>query len=485
MEENTFLRPEVNARREKRGTYRDGDPGVGGGRPPRTIYDSSNVSKGYFKGYNAQKQRKGEKAKLSLARRAKMTKPLRYPKNTAPKLSVTYGADFVEKKSKEARSPTKLPGIKSATPRSRPKTTPVKPFRSAVQPAEFRTQPIESRTRTTIDLDPVDKESVKKKRTRKKKFVVRKRRKSSKQNAEILEQQLEQVSHGRYISIRGSLKLGSNKIKIAIEDITSGAVYKTSFELDEEAAQTAQDDTEQGNRMLRVVVLACDLVPNRDKNGLRKKKAWSVEINPIQLQAALEVNHEMDEQVYQNQMPTPTRRAATASRDRRAREHTESDQEEEEDEFEYFNERACPPTIQLNQSRKFKPQTPQHEKRQRPLSYKTDMSMDAPPFRTKIDDIVFKCVRELDYRSMNILVAYRPLDGSITLQANDPSIDHYWRLVVRTRPKEAPPGADDGLNNRDIKEQLQALEGLVGMLEIRNTSDYSLGKLELNMFDEQ
>ena len=479
------MRPEVNARREKRGTYRDGDPGVGGGRPPRTIYESSSISKGHYKGFNAQKQRNGEKDKLALARRAKMTKPLRYPKNSASKLSVTYGADFVQKKTKEtpqARSSTKLPGIKSAkTPKRRPKTTPVKPSRSAVQPVEFRTQPVESHTRTTIDLSPVDKKSVKKKRTQKKKFVIPNRRKSSKQSAEILEQQVEHVSHGRYISIRGSLKLGSNKIKVAIEDITSGTVYKTTFELDEEAAQTAQDDTEQGNRILRVVVLASDLVPNRDKNGLRKKKAWLVEINPEQLQAALEVNHEIDEQ-DQNQLPTPTRRAATASRDRRAREHEEPDQEE--DEFSYFNERACPP-IQYNQSKKLKPQTPQDEKRQRPLSYKTDMSMDAPPFRTKIDDIVFKCERELDYRPMDILVAYRPLDGSITLQAHDASIEHYWRLVVRTRPKDAPPGADDGLNNLDIKGQLQALEGLVGMLEIRNTSDFSLGKLEMNMFNDE
>lgn len=321
----------------------------------------------------------------------------------------------------------------------------------------------------------------KKKRTRKKKFVIPNRRKST-NAAETLEQQLEQVSHGRYISIRGSLKLGSNKIKIAIEDVTSGAVYKTTFELDEQAARTAQDDTEQGNRILRVVVLACDLVPNRDKNGQLKKKAWLVEINPEQLQAALEVNHEMDEQAHQNQLTTPTRRAATASRDRRAREHEEPDQEE--DEFSYFDERACP-SIQLDQSKKLKPQMPKLEKRQRPLSYKEDMSMDAPPFRTKIDDIVFKCVRELDYRPMDILVAYRPMDGSITLQAHDASIDHFWRLVVRTRPKDSPPGADDGLNNLEIKEQLQALEGLVGMLEITNTSDYSLGKLEMNMFDEE
>lgn len=145
-------------------------------------------------------------------------------------------------------------------------TNPVKPSRPSAQPAEMR-----PRT-TTIKSKSIEKRPKKKKTPRKKKCKTPTRRKSKSQETEILQQQLQKVSQGRYISVRGSLKLGTNKIKIGIQDVTSGAVYKTSFQLDEEAAQTAQDDREQGNRMLRVVVVACEIVPNRDKNGLRKKK---------------------------------------------------------------------------------------------------------------------------------------------------------------------------------------------------------------------
>lgn len=215
------------------------------------------------------------------------------------------------------------------------------------------------------------------------------------------------------------------------------------------------------------------LSPTATKTACAKKKAWTVEIDLDQLQAALEVNHDMDEQAHQQE--TSTRRAAAASRDRRTREH-----EEQEGEFDYFNESACPP---LESNQKNKTNKLQNRSHQRQISRKADMSMDAPPFRPSIDDIVFKCVRELDYRMMHILVAYRPLNGSITLQAHDKKIDHYWRLVVRTRAADADPFADDGFNNRDIKEQLQALEGLVAWLEITDTSDYSLGKLELNIED--
>ena len=476
MEENTFLRPDVNTQKQKRGPYRDADPGVGGGRPPRTISESINHAKGYFKGFNAESQRKGANAKRSLARRAKMTIPLRYPKNTASKLSGTYGADFSPKsvEKPQARPATKLPGIGTAsTPQRRPKTTPAKSSRSVVQLDEVRPH-------TTSNLESIQKKPKRKKTSRKKKCNTPLRRKSHARESKILEQQLEKVCHGRYVSVRGSLKLGSNKIKIAMQDITSGVIYRTSFFLDEESTQTAQDDNEQGIRMVRVVVLACDLVPNRGKNGLLKKKAWTVEIDPEQLQAVLEVNHEMDEQEYQQQSSS-TRRAATASRNRRARERDERNEGDQEGEFDYFDEKACPP----HKPNRRRAKKLENQKHQRHLLRKADFSMDAPPFHAKIDDIVFQCVRELDFRPMHILAAYRPLDGSITLQARDKSIDHNWRLVVRTRPADADPGADDGLNNRDIKEQLQALEGLVAMLDITNTSDYSLGKLELNMTEVQ
>lgn len=49
--------------------------------------------------------------------------------------------------------------------------------------------------------------------------------------------------------------------------------------------------------------------------------------------------------------------------------------------------------------------------------------------------------------------------GSITLQAHDPSIDHYWRLVLRTRPPGAKLSQDGGFLNLPLEKQRVSVIG--------------------------
>lgn len=274
----------------------------------------------------------------------------------------------------------------------------------------------------------------------------------------VLTKRIQKVSGSRYISVFGSWTLGQREVRLTVQDATSGTRYKTEVLLD------AKSSTQKAAHLLEMVLKAVNLEPNRDSSGQIKKKPWKVTIDEGQLRAVVEVNQEMDQPEHE-QKTGSTRRFLAPARQR-----------ETEGEFDYFDEaKACPP--------RRKPPKPRRKRQiKEPVPSAHNLAMRAPRFLPRADDITFKCKRILDSREMIVLAAFRPLEGSITLQAHDPSIDHFWRLVLRTRPPGAELSEDGGFLDLPLDKQHSVLEDLCGNLRVDDSSMRSLGTLHNSYF---
>lgn len=377
--------------------------------------------------------------------RKKIASPVRYPKkNSALTLSAAYNIGDIPQPRRiavpKSRERAKLPGIGS-----RDSTT-----------ADYA-----SATEAWARKSQTNTEAKKKKKRPKKNKTL------PSQEPGVVRKTIQKVNGSRYISVHGSLKLGDRDVRIIIQDATSRARYKTSFQLDEESARTAQADEEQAASLLRVVAMACTLVPNRDASGLiSKKKPWRASIDTDQLQDVLKAQHEMDEEERQQEKPA---RSAPVR-------HTQH--RDTEGEFDYFDETlSCPRRKKKRRRRRKRLKRP-------PVPSAKNFAMRAPRFLPRADDITFQCTRVLDSREMHMLAAYRPLDGSITLQARDAAIHHCWRLSLSSRAPGAGLAEDGGFVNLPAEQQMVWLEELLANLRIADPSAHSLGTLELSTFTD-
>lgn len=306
---------------------------------------------------------------------------------------------------------------------------------------------------------------------KKKKKCLKKKKAFSSQEPGVVHKKIQKVDGSRYMSIDGYLKLGDREVRVVIQDATSGSLYKTVFQLDEDSARMALADAEEAGSMVRAVAMACRLVPNRHPGSglVAKGQPWRASMDPAQLKAVLRARREMEEEERQEK---PTRRHSVG--------HAPTHKAATGGEFDYFDETlSCPPP-----TRKKKRQPRKKRLARPPIPSAKNLAMRAPRFLPQHSDILFQCTRVLDDREIDILAAYRPHNGTITLQARDAAIDHCWRLVLRSRAPGQTAADDGGFVKLPFEQQMASLEDLAGNLRIVNSSAHSLGTLELSRFQE-